>query len=256
MGLYEQNQLSQDALQKLRQGASHSSAAQKIAQRDYAKAQAEADKWERRYKLALKEGREDLVSPALFQKERYQAIANRLKKLVNEQTQQVETIKSSLKSWESKIAEVVAQQNKFDEDILINFEDIDEDLYQLKNQILLPPEKEELSTNKTSSKDILLVAIRKTQDAVNSAVTNKNSIQKDYDQAIQECKDWKTKAQIALENNDDRLAIKAIHSKTVNRKIAIALKTQLQQQESTINLLRENLIALENIKKLIFPSQD
>ncbi len=64
MGLYDQNQSSQDALRKLRQGASHSTAAQEIAQRDYAKAQAEADKWEQKYQLALKGSNQDLIRQA------------------------------------------------------------------------------------------------------------------------------------------------------------------------------------------------
>ncbi|MEH1783512.1 MAG: hypothetical protein V7K67_29715 [Nostoc sp.] len=93
----------------LSEGVSHSRVAQEIAQRDYAKAQAEADKWEQEYQLALKGSNQDLISQAKFQKERYQAIASRLKKLVGEQQPQVDAIKSSLKSWEQKVSEA---QNK------------------------------------------------------------------------------------------------------------------------------------------------
>ncbi|WP_238845625.1 hypothetical protein [Nostoc edaphicum] len=66
MGLYDQNQSPQDALRKLREGASHSRVAQEIAQRDYAKAQAEADKWEQEYQLALKGSNQDLIRQAKF----------------------------------------------------------------------------------------------------------------------------------------------------------------------------------------------
>ena len=48
--------------------------AQKIAERDYQKAQAEADEWKEIYRLALKEGREDLVREAEFRKNIYAKI--------------------------------------------------------------------------------------------------------------------------------------------------------------------------------------
>ena len=61
--------------------------AQKIAQRDYQKAQAEADKWERYYQLYLKEGREDLIREAEFRKNVYAKKAGNLKAMLDEQTQ-------------------------------------------------------------------------------------------------------------------------------------------------------------------------
>lgn len=109
MGLYEQNQSSQDALRKLREGASHCRAAQEIAERDYAKAQMEADKWEQRYQLALKGSNQDLIRQAQFQKERYQAITSRIKALVEEQKPQAEAIKSSLGTWGKKVSEAENQ---------------------------------------------------------------------------------------------------------------------------------------------------
>ncbi|MHC5824098.1 MAG: PspA/IM30 family protein, partial [Nostoc sp.] len=155
MGLYDQNQSSQDALRNLRQGASHSTAAQEIAERDYAKAQTEADKWEQKYQLALKGSNQDLIRQAKFQKERYQAIASRLKTLVEEQKPQVDAIQSSLASWEKKVSEAEKEvlcsksqingtisdfesiKNKFLEiepyaqevsHVFINSEDVDEEL--------------------------------------------------------------------------------------------------------------------------------
>ncbi|MEB3216372.1 MAG: hypothetical protein VKN72_09075 [Nostocales cyanobacterium 94392] len=79
------NYLQQDALEKLRKAAINASVAQKIALRDFEKAQAELDKWTKRYELALQESNKALASQAKYQKERYQAIADRLKNLIQQQ---------------------------------------------------------------------------------------------------------------------------------------------------------------------------
>lgn len=99
----------QVAIRDLHQATTGAMAAQKIAQRDYEQAQAEADNWKRRYGLALKEGREELARKAQLQYERYKAIACRLKTVVDQQIPQVDAIKHSLAFWESKVAET---QNK------------------------------------------------------------------------------------------------------------------------------------------------
>ncbi|MEH2041011.1 PspA/IM30 family protein [Nostoc sp.] len=174
MGLYDQNQSSQDALRKLREGASHSRVAQEIAQRDYAKAQAEADKWEQEYQLALKGSNQDLIRKAKFQKERYQAIASRLKKLVGEQQPQVDAIKSSLKSWEQKVSEAQNEvlsskpSNSEFSPTFIKFEHedidlwVDEELQQMKEALLLPSKPQEQTKAKNDSKVLLAKAIHET----------------------------------------------------------------------------------------------
>jgi len=280
MGLYEQNQSSQDALRKLREGASHCRAAQEIAERDYAQAQMEADKWEQRYQLALKGSNQDLIRQAQFQKERYQAIASRIKALVEEQKPQAEAIKSSLGTWEKKVSEAENQglysktnpndaisisnfkpreynlldteartKNTFQE--VITFEDVDEELQWLKEELLRPSGSQKPTTQIKDVQVLLAEAICKTKEAVNTAVVNKECIQKDYDKAHEEAKSWNTKAHIALKNNDDNLAIKAVLNKKVQNKIALTLQTQLQQQEVTVALLRQNLMALENINRTL-----
>ncbi|WP_298915762.1 hypothetical protein [uncultured Nostoc sp.] len=232
----------------------------------------------------MKEGREDLAGHAQFQKERYQAIASRLKNLVDEQTPQVDNIKFNLASWESKISEtqnevllsnpnpniymgvfeymeekvlqieassiVVSQPDDFQKDILLNFEDTDEKLKRLKEQIS-PHKLQSQSPDKKDTKATLAEAICETKEAVNTAVNNKECIQKDYDKAQEEVKFWNRKAHIALKNNDDNLAIKAVLKKKVQNKIALTLQTQLQQQEATVAVLRQNLMTLENFKKTV-----
>lgn len=70
--------------------------AQKIAERDYQKAQAEADEWKEIYRLALKEGREDLVREAEFRKNIYAKKACNLKALLDEQTERVANYRRDL----------------------------------------------------------------------------------------------------------------------------------------------------------------
>jgi phage shock protein A len=266
MSLYEQNDSSQNALSKLREGTIHANAAQKIAQRDYAQAQAQAYKWEARYQVALKEGREDLISQAKFQKERYQAIASRLKNLVEEQQPKVENIKTSFKSWEEKISEaennekqvvhieassaVVSNSESF---IFRSFEDVDDELHWLKEELLQSFNYLNKATDKTDAKTLLAVAIGEVRQTLNIAVANQEGIQKDYDKAQNEIKLWKNKAQIALNHNDDNLAIKAVLKNKVHSKIAFTLQTQLQKQEITVGLLKQNLNALENVLELLDP---
>ena len=67
--------------------------AQTIAQLDYKKAQAEADKWEQRYQRALKAGREDLIQEARFRQNIYAKKAGNLKVLLDEQTERVANLK-------------------------------------------------------------------------------------------------------------------------------------------------------------------
>ncbi|MEH1799106.1 MAG: hypothetical protein V7L13_08025 [Nostoc sp.] len=263
MGLYDQNQLSQDALQKLRKGVSHSRIAQEIAQRDYEKAQAEADKWEQEYQLTLKGSNQDLISKAKFQKERYQAIASRLKKLVGEQQPQVDAIKSSLKSWEQKVSEAQngvlsskPSNNEFSPTFIkFGHEDIDvwvdDELQQMKEALLLPPKLQEQTKAKNDSKVLLAKAIHETQEAVNSAITNQESIEKDFEIAQKEAKYWNETSQTALRNNDDDLTLQSIVNKKVQNKIVLILQTQLQQQEAIVAVLKQNLITLENFKKTL-----
>lgn len=67
--------------------------AQTIAQRDYKKAQAEADKWEQRYQLALIAGREYLIQEAQFRQNICAKKASNLKALLDEQTERVANLK-------------------------------------------------------------------------------------------------------------------------------------------------------------------
>ncbi|MBD2356720.1 hypothetical protein H6G41_19155 [Tolypothrix sp. FACHB-123] len=253
MGLYEQNQSSQDALQQLRQGTSHSTAAQKIAQLDYAKAQAKADKWEQEYQLALKGSNQDLIGQTKFQKERYQAIASKLKTLVEGQQLQVDAIKSSLNNWEKKVS---ASQNEVLPTFLnIDYEDID-DLQLLKEVLLTPNEPQNKTQARKDNIVLLAESLHEIEETLTQAVEHQEKIKKDFKKAQQEATYWNEKVQTALINNDDDLALQAVVNKKAQSKIVFILQTQLQQQKATVDILVRNLIALENIEKLLFITED
>lgn len=77
--------------------------AQTIAERDYKKAQTEADKWERRCQIYLEAGREDLVREAQFRKDVSAKLACNLKALLDEQTETVATLKRNLAAQNKKL---------------------------------------------------------------------------------------------------------------------------------------------------------
>ncbi len=99
------NYLQQDALEKLRKATVNVNAAQKIALRNFEKAQAQLYEWTKRYQLALQQNNQTLISEAKFQKERYQAIADRLQNLVEEQQPQLDNIKGKLDYWGERLSE-------------------------------------------------------------------------------------------------------------------------------------------------------
>ncbi|AFZ60117.1 hypothetical protein H6G54_08930 [Anabaena cylindrica FACHB-243] len=261
MANYDQNQQAKEALGKLHEGAARASVAQTIAQRDYAKAQAEADKWENRYQLALKAGNQDLIRQAKFQKERYQAISSRLKNLVEEQTPKLEEIKSSFNSWEKKVSasqnEVLCSKpNNIEVSrTLISFEDenvdvwADDILEPLEETLLLQPKPQKETQFKKDATNFLAEAIHEIEQAIINAVSNQEGIQKDFENAQKEAKYWNEKAKVALQSNDDNLALQAVVNKKVQNKITLTIKTQFQQQETTINILVQNLMILEKLKE-------
>ncbi len=114
--------------------------------------------------------------------------------------------------------------------------------------------KDELLRTQSPYKDpekIIKEAIQQTREAVGSAVTSQQTIQKQYEQAQKEANESCKKAQIALQEDNENLAFNALIAKKVQGKIATAIKTQLQQQEATVKLLNSNLTALENVKLML-----
>lgn len=100
---YNQDSLTKEALSKLSEAKARVHFADITAHRDYHQALTELNKWTRRCELAYKKGEIDLLSKANFQKERYQAIATRLARLLGEQIPHMNSLKQNLSVWEEQI---------------------------------------------------------------------------------------------------------------------------------------------------------
>lgn len=100
--------------------------AQIIARRDYKQAQAEVEKWERRYQLALVAGREHLIQEAQFRQKIFAKKACNLKTLLDEQTERVATLRRSL------TAQGKVWANSFTTSISLNL--LEEKLWQIEER--------------------------------------------------------------------------------------------------------------------------
>jgi phage shock protein A len=83
------------------------------------------------------------------------------------------------------------------------------------------------------------------RQAVARAIASQKRIQQQYNQAQTEASNWEQRAKLALQKGDENLAREALNRKKVQAETAASLKAQLDQQASTVDTLKRNLIALE-----------
>lgn len=83
------------------------------------------------------------------------------------------------------------------------------------------------------------------RQAVASAIASQKRTQQQYNQAQTESNNWQQRAQLALQKGDENLAREALLRKKTHTETATALKTQLDQQNTMVDTLKRNLIALE-----------
>ncbi len=280
------NSLQQDALEKLRKATIDASVAQKMAQRNFEEAQIELYKWTKRHKLAIDANREDLIAHARYEKERCKETVSRLKNLVDGQTLQLNKIKRNYNFWEqthseeqttvllpepnnntfsdfksienkllesqTDVKEVSQSHNTIDESELVNFESMDDELARLKGKSL---NKSQYKTpDYQDFEKTLNEAIEQTEETLQITVSNQKGMQKQYKQAQKEAKELHTKAQVALQNDDDNQALNALISKTVQKKCVNVIENQLKEQQATLTLIKNNLSVLEKVKR-IFESE-
>jgi phage shock protein A len=94
MQLYNQMNQQRDKLEKLQ-----------ATQRDFEKAQAKTNEWTKVYQLALKSNRDDLISRAEYKKQRCEEIASRLKNIIDEQTSQLNQIKTDFSYHQNQVSQ-------------------------------------------------------------------------------------------------------------------------------------------------------
>ncbi len=83
------------------------------------------------------------------------------------------------------------------------------------------------------------------RQAVASAIASQKRSQQQYNTAQTEANNWQQRAQLALQKGDENLAREALVRKKTNSETAAALQTQLEQQNTMVDTLKRNLIALE-----------
>ena len=98
-------------LVKLRQAVATAIASQKRIQNQAEQAEAQAKTWYERAELALKKGEEDLAREALGRRKTCQDTATALNTQLQSQASQVEQLKKSLVTLESKIAEAKTKKD-------------------------------------------------------------------------------------------------------------------------------------------------
>jgi phage shock protein A len=84
------------------------------------------------------------------------------------------------------------------------------------------------------------------RQAVASAIATQKRVEQQYNAAQTEANNWQQRAQLAIQKGDENLAREALVRKKSHQDTATALKTQLDQQSSQVDVLKKQLIALES----------
>lgn len=84
------------------------------------------------------------------------------------------------------------------------------------------------------------------KQAVAGAIASRKRVEQQYDKAQADANTWQQRAQLALQKGEEELARQALVRKKGYGETAIALKAQLDQQTTTVEQLKRNLIALES----------
>ena len=95
----------QEDLVQLRQAVAQAIASQKRLEQQYNQNQTQATEWERRAKLALQKGDENLAREALNRRKTFAETATSLKTQLDQQLGQIDSLKRNMTALESKISE-------------------------------------------------------------------------------------------------------------------------------------------------------
>jgi phage shock protein A len=101
----------QEDLVQLRQAVARAIATQKRTEQQYNKNQQEANTWQQRAQLALSKGDENLAREALTRKKSFSDAATTLKTQLDQQSNNVDTLKRNLIALESKISEAKTKKD-------------------------------------------------------------------------------------------------------------------------------------------------
>jgi phage shock protein A len=133
--------------------------------------------------------------------------------------------------------------------------DVDDELKKMKEQLLNPS-----LSRKPKEVQIIERAIRDTRNAIANVTAKQSQIQNQHAQAKTEINTSHKKALEAALKGDQTSAMQALMSEAAQEKLANVLKSQLEQQETVVELLKKNLAVLEEVKitveKLVEAEED
>lgn len=275
METHSQDYKVQQALTNLHEAKARISFAETIAQRDYQQALTDLYKWTRRYELAVQKDEHDLANKAKFQMECHEAIASRLANLAGEQIPHLASIKQKLSFYKSTIDKLNGRSvpnlpnnheqlktqsfqetnenlNKLDlNQLQPDVEDIDEELKAL-TQISGFNLRQEQKLVESKPEDLLKLSIQQTEQAIQISTSRLASMNEDYQKAQGETIKLHQEVIIALQtstdSNDNALILEMLVSKTTTEKYINLIKAQIEQQNNTIKILKNNLASLKNLK--------
>ena len=127
--------------------------------------------------------------------------------------------------------------------ILESGSDVDDELAAMKAQLTG-------SSIPRKPKEVLIMekAIRDTRNAIAKATAKQSQIQNQHLQASTEIQTFHKQALQAALKGDQPSAMQALIGEAAQEKLADVLKTQLEQQEAVVDLLKQNLAALEEVE--------
>lgn len=84
------------------------------------------------------------------------------------------------------------------------------------------------------------------RQAVAQAIATQKRTERQYSQATSTADEWYKRAQLAIQKGDDTLAREALTRRKSYQETATAMKTQLDQQETVVAQLKQNMMKLES----------
>ncbi len=98
---------------------------------------------------------------------------------------------------------------------------------------------------------ILEKAIRDTRNTIANAIVKQSQIHNQHIQAKKEINTFHKQALEAVLDGDRASAMQGLMSEAAQEKVVYDLKTQLEHQEAVVDLLKQNLATLEEVKMTV-----
>jgi phage shock protein A len=226
------------------------------AQLNYTAALIEAGNWQQRAQEARERGDEKQEHQAIERLRIHQDNASKAKAQMAKQIEQADTLKENLTLLENKLAEAKIKRDMLKDQAVakaneplpspierLDPSDVDDELAAMKALLTASSVPRKL-------KGVLIIekAIRDTRNTIAKAIAKQSQIHNQHIQAKTEIYTFHKQALQAVLDGDRASAMQALISEATQEKLVYELKTQLEHQEAVIDLLKQNLATLEEVK--------